>query len=282
MVSIESPAKLNLSLLVSPPRTDGYHPIHSIAQTIDWCDELRVEPSEEGRDTLEIEGADLDPEDNLVIKTLHGVRQVAEVPPLMMSLSKRIPMEAGLGGGSSNAAAILEFVADRGWLEREQMASVASSVGADVSLFLSGGTVEMSGIGDSIEAMRPLAGFAFAVVVPEFGLSSAEVYRRWDEMEGPEGEVVPDHHLPPGLRDSMPMRNDLLPAAIDLEPQLAELMAEMRQRWDTAVCLTGSGSACFGYFASVDEAADAARSVSDLVRLGRGVALRGHGVAVDG
>ncbi len=74
------------------------------------------------------------------------------------------------------------------------------------------------------------------------------------------------------------MRNDLLPAAIDLEPRLGDFMSDVSTAWGTTVCLTGSGSACFGYFASLDEAADAATAVADLAREARGVGLRPTGV----
>ncbi|MGB8361609.1 MAG: hypothetical protein WCE80_09440, partial [Acidimicrobiia bacterium] len=159
------------------------------------------------------------------------------------------------------------------------LASVASRVGADVSLFLEGGTVMMSGVGEHVEEVPPATGFALGIVIPGFGLRTAEVYARWDDLEGPEGETVPDGSLPPSLRAGMPMRNDLLPAAIDLEHRLGDFMADVRVVWGSAVCLTGSGSACFGYFATVDEAADAVAAVSHLIGEGRGVALRDHGVA---
>ena len=138
----------------------------------------------------------------------------------------------------------------------------------------------MRGRGEQIETVRPLEAFAVAIVVPEFGLGTRDVYERWDAMEGPEGTAVPDDRLPPSLRvGGMPMRNDLLPAAIDLEPRLGDFMADVASEWGTTVCLTGSGSACFGYFATLDEATDAATAVLGLVDQGRGVRLRGRGVA---
>lgn len=269
----EAPAKLNLSLLVSPPRSDGYHPLDSLVQTIEWCDRLTVR-SGEGRDSL-----DSDIEDNLVDKALDSVREIAEVPPLALSLDKQIPVAAGMGGGSSDAAATLMAAAALTGISRSRIHEVATRVGADVAFFLDGGTAMMSGVGDEIEAVSPVEGFAVAVVVPDFGLLTREVYARWDALEGPEGDAVPDPRLPPSLRGRMPMRNDLLPAAVDLEPLLGDFIADVAAVWATTVCLTGSGTACFGYFASLDEAADAAAAVSDLAVDARGVALRDRGVA---
>jgi len=274
MSTYEAPAKLNLSLLVSPPRNDGYHPLESMVQTVEWCDLLEVDPGEEGTDSLQS-----DIEHNLVERALSELRKTAPVPPLDLTLTKEIPIAAGLGGGSSDAAAALLGGADIAGVARPILPDVASRVGADVALFLTGGTQMMRGVGYELEQLQPPGDFAVAVVVPEFGLVTKDVYRRWDDLEGPEGDPVPDEGLPPGLRGGMPMRNDLLPAALDLEPLLGDFMADVVASWASPVCLTGSGSACFGYFASLDEAADAAGAVAGLIDQGRAVALRDHGVA---
>lgn len=274
----ESPAKLNLSLLVSSPRNDGYHPIESLVQTIEWCDRLSVEEGE-GSDDLDIVGSDLAVDGNLVLSTLSALRELAPVPPVSIVLEKEIPIEAGLGGGSSNAATILKAAEAQNWATSEEVALTANSVGADVSLFLVGGSLDVTGIGDVVEPHRPLDGFAVAVVVPGFGFSTADVYRRWDELEGPEGDVVPGSQLPPPLRDQMPMRNDLLPAALDIDSRIGDFMADVRRVWGATVSLTGSGSACFGYFPSVEEAEQAADAVSHLTLTGKGTALRPHGVS---
>lgn len=274
MTTYEAPAKLNLSLLVSPPRPDGYHPLESLVQTIEWCDQLQVELGEEGVDIFES-----DIEDNLVERALAELRKTAGVPPLALELIKDIPVAAGLGGGSSDAAAALLAGSDFGDVERSELPDVAHRVGADVTLFLTGGTLMMRGVGYDIESVRPLDDFAVAVVVPDFGLVTKDVYQRWDTLEGPAGTPVTDEFLPPSLRGGMPMRNDLLPAALDVEPRLGDFMSDVSSVWGTPVCLTGSGSACFGYFATLDEATDAATAVSDLTRDARGVTLRDHGVA---
>lgn len=269
MTTYEAPAKLNLSLHIEPPRSDRYHPLESLVQTIEWCDLLEVEEGE-GADSLTIDGADLEVEGNLVLEALVAARAVSVVPPLSMTLRKRIPIAAGLGGGSSDAAAALLAA---GGVAND----VAMEVGADVPLFLTGGSLLVSGVGEIIEPLQPLTEFAAAVVVPDFGLSTEDVYRRWDEMEGPVGEVVTVSDLPPVLRDDMPMRNDLLPAALEVEHRLGDFMADVRSVWDTTVCLTGSGSACFGYFGSLAEADSAAQAVETMCREARGVELRPYG-----
>lgn len=274
MTTYEAPGKLNLSLLVSPPGGDGYHPLESLVQTVQWCDLLTVRRSEEGSDTL-----DSDIEDNLVEKALAEMRKTFTVPPLAMALEKSLPLAAGVGGGSSDAAAALLAAADMSGTPRSELPTVANLIGADVTLFLTGGTLMMRGVGYEIESVAPLTDFAVAVVVPDFGLGTKEVYQRWDRLEGPVGPSVPDPVLPPSIRGGMPMRNDLLPAALDLEPRLGDFMSDVASVWGTPMSLTGSGSACFGYFATVDEAIDAADAVDHLTEVSRGVTLRDHGVA---
>jgi len=278
VTTYEAPAKLNLSLLVSSPRSDGLHPLESLVQTIAWCDRLSVEEGE-GEDTLEIAGAEIDADENLVLKALEAARTRGFVPPLALSLEKHLPVAAGLGGGSSDAAAVLQAAIDMGILSGSLAIEVAPEVGADVALFLTGGSLLMTGAGETVAAVEPLEGFSMAIAVPGFGLVTADVYKRWDDIGGPRGEAVVAAGLPPQLRDGMPMRNDLLPAALDIEPRLGDFIADLRQTWGTAVSMTGSGSACFGYFESTAEAEDAASSAADLCDVSVGVGLRSHGVA---
>jgi len=273
MIVYEAPAKLNLALHVKAARPDGMHPVESLAQTIEWCDLLEVEEGD-GEDNLRVEvegaaGEGLSDKDNLVLKALAAARVAREVGPLRLTLRKRLPVAAGLGGGSSDAAALLLAVG---------APDAAAEVGADVPLFLTGGTSVVGGVGDVVEPAAPLSGFAAAVAAPGFGLATPDVYRRWDEMEGPEGEATPPSRLPPPLRESMPVRNDLLPAALDLEPRLGDFMADVRGAWGVPVLLTGSGSACFGLFGALDEAESAAESVSSMCRESRGAELRPCGV----
>lgn len=276
MNTYEAPGKLNLSLHVKPPTAGGMHPLDSIVQTVAWHDVIEVEPGEPP-DSLETRGMVMDEGDNLVTTALREARSDFPVPPLRIALIKELPVGAGLGGGSSDAAAMLVAAADVSG-HRGPLSGIAARIGADVPLFLTGGTLRMTGYGEVLASMPRLGGFAVAVAYPGYGLSTAEVYARWDDLEGPLGEALPDDSLPPPLRGDMPMRNDLLPAALDLEPRLGDFMSDLRAVWGTAVCLTGSGSACFGYFATKDEADDAADAVTDLVVTARGVELRDRGV----
>jgi 4-diphosphocytidyl-2-C-methyl-D-erythritol kinase len=155
---------------------------------------------------------------------------------------------------------------------------IAPGLGSDVLLFFTGGSMLVTGVGDQIESQPPLSGFAAAIAVPPFELSTPDVYRRWDDMEGPVGETLEPRRLPPAIRDGIPIRNDLTPAAVSLQPELADFMADLRAQWEGPVALTGSGSACFGFFPDPDEAADAAKAVSSICRSSVGAGLRDRGV----
>jgi 4-diphosphocytidyl-2-C-methyl-D-erythritol kinase len=275
----EAPGKLNLALLVHSPRPDGYHPIESLVQTVEWCDLLDIEDAVEGRDRFSTDAAGIDPEDNLVLRALAAVRRLVDLPPQLISLDKNLPIAAGMGGGSSNAASMLVAAGKRAGLDPELVKGIALPLGADVPLFLTGGTLLIGGIGEMIDPRPPLTGFAMAVVAPGFGLDTGEVYRTWDRLQGPVGETLLDSQVPPQLREGIPLRNDLTPAAIHLEPDLGDFMSEVRAIWGQPVTMTGSGSACFGFFPTVEEATDAASAIDHLCSVTRGVALRSYGVA---
>lgn len=269
-----APAKVNLSLRVGRPRADGYHPLESIVQTIDWVDDLYFGDADE--DLLEIEGADLPADgENLVWKAADALK-ITDRDPLRIELTKRIPSGAGLGGGSSDAACVIAAVGERYRVPADARLAAARSVGADVTFFLTGGTARMEGIGERITPLDAPSDFSVVVVAPRYGLSTPTVYRTWDELGYPPGRVVEATRLPPSLRNTE-IVNDLTAAAISLEPGLGDLISELSERWERPVMMSGSGSAVFGCFADLDEASDAAVAVAD-AGASRACALRRHGV----
>lgn len=272
-----APAKLNLNLVVSSRDDSGLHPIRSVVQNIELLDTLEADTADEDR--LAVHGDPEIPDDgeNLVLKALEQLRKSVAVPPIFFELEKQIPAGAGLGGGSSDAAAALLAGCEIARMGPDLARSVAPSVGADVSFFLAGGTAEMSGYGEQIEPMESLQGFTVALVVPDFYLATPDVYQRWDALGEPVGFEVPDRLLPPLLRNRFPIRNDLYRAAVDVEPALGDFVSDVAHIWDSVVMMTGSGSACFGFFADVEEAQEAAASISG-TRAAFGVDLRPTGV----
>lgn len=271
----EAPAKLNLDLRVGAVDSRGMHPLWSLVQTIEWTDLLKIEVADE--DHLEVEGGDLPDDDNLVWKAINSLG-VRKRPSLDIRLAKNVPVAAGLGGGSSDAAAAMAATAGLLKIAEAKVTETAPEVGADVLFFLKGGTARMEGYGERVTRLEPLEGFAVAVAVPDFELVTPEVYGRWDELERPIGPEVSGGQLPPALRPYQELRNDLTPAAVSLRADLADWIRDLEERWVRPVLMSGSGPACFGFFVDHDEAADALAEVT-VARSTAAADLRPNGVA---
>ena len=269
-----APAKVNLTLMVGSRSVSGLHPVRTLIQTIDWCDGLTLVEGEEDR--LEIEGADL-PEgaDNLVWKAVSALEAETGVerPPLRITLRKRVPVGAGLGGGSADAAAALMALGEMLGVDPATLRRAAVRIGSDVPAALWGGTVLAEGYGEEITRLSDLAGFAVAVAVPEFPLLTGDVYRMWDDLSEPRGREFPSRFMPPSLRRATPIRNDLTPAALRLRPELGDLMEAVAGEWERPVAMSGSGSSIFSFFVDAEEAAGAASAVESLVAVAVGAEL---------
>jgi 4-diphosphocytidyl-2-C-methyl-D-erythritol kinase len=213
-----APAKLTVSLAVTGVRTDGYHELDAEMVTLSLADELVFE---EGRSGLTVEAeawtraTALPPSaDNLVTRALAVVGRTAAV-----RLTKRIPLGAGLGGGSADAAAVLRWAG-------EKDPEVASRLGADVPFCVAGGRARVQGVG---ERVTPLAFEArdYLLVLLPFGVDTAAAYRAWDAQ--------PSHEGP----------NHLAAAAVSAEPRLAPWRDALGDLTGYEPCLAGSGSSWF-------------------------------------
>jgi 4-diphosphocytidyl-2-C-methyl-D-erythritol kinase len=178
-----------------------------------------------------------------------------------LRLTKRIPAGAGLGGGSADAAASLGLAARRFGLDDEDVAGIAEAIGADVPFSFVGGTCRVEGRGERLTRLEALRGFSLAIVVPPFAMATPDVYREWDRLGGPEGPEIPDRDLPPQLRGGPALRNDLFPAAVSLDERIGDWQADLGRRFGTSVAMTGSGSALYAFFSTLDEAEDAVAGV---------------------
>lgn len=269
-----APAKVNFTLMVGSKSASGLHPVRTLIQTLDWCDRVSVERGEEDR--LEIEGADLpDGGDNLIWKAVAAVEKETGVrrPPLEITLLKRLPVGAGLGGGSADAAAMLTALGEMLDIDPKRLRGVAARIGSDVPAALSGGTLWVEGFGERVSRLPALSGFAVAVAAPRFPLLTADVYRMWDDLGEPRGRGFPSRFLPPSLRRAAPIRNDLTPAALRLRPELGDVMEAVAGEWGRPVAMSGSGSAFYSFFVDAEEAAWAARGVEALASVTVGADL---------
>lgn len=212
-----APAKLTLSLRITGVRDDGYHLLDAEIVTVDLADRLTFEDGD-GLDVVDTGSGLAVPVDgsNTVARALVAVDRSARV-----RIDKRIPAGAGLGGASADAAAVLRWagVADL---------SVAASIGADVPFCVRGGRARVTGVGEQVDPL-PFEPRALTLVLAPFGCSTPAVYRAWDELGGPTGSGV----------------NDLEPAALSVEPRLAELRDRLGDATGETPVLAGSGSTWF-------------------------------------
>jgi len=263
-------AKVNLWLNVVGRRADGYHLLDSLVAFVDLVDTVEARHSD--RLSLEVTGpgsAALAGEgDNLVLKAARLLAERAAVPPLAaLSLVKRIPVAAGLGGGSADAAATLRALVDlwRLALPEDALFEIAGSLGADVPMCLAGRTALATGIGDHLHPAPALPSAAILLVNPGVALPTREVFAARRGPFSPARTVQPCWRGMAELVAALAGRgNDLTEAAISLRPVIAEVLAFLRQR-DGAryAAMSGSGATCFALFDTIVAARRAATSVPD-------------------
>ncbi len=245
-VTLSAPAKLNLRLLVGPLQPDGYHPIRSLMVALDGLADtvtLTVGPERVVR------CAGLESSANLAWKALDALEAaVGRSLPCAVDIDKRIPVQAGLGGGSSDAAATLvgaNRMFDLG-LDDTTLEAVAAQVGSDVPFFVRGGAQWAEGRGERLTP-APMPSFAALIVKPAAGLSTADVYRAFDRLPPLDPD---DGHDPPLQMPELAtwVRNDLWPAATILVPHLKSIADELVSLDAGAALLCGSGSALAGLY----------------------------------
>ncbi len=254
-----APAKLNLTLDVTGFAPNGYHALDMVMHTVSLCDTVTVEDA----DDLTLHCPQWLPAGpgNLAWKAADRLRQAAGVERgASITLEKRIPAQAGMGGGSADAAAVLLALNDLWGLAWpvERLAEVGVTLGADVPFALWGGTARVTGIGERVEPLTPAQPLWFVLAKPEGGVDTAACYRRYDEL-GAERRPVNDRFVPALLAgDLIAMArwggNALEPAAVALLPAVGELLARLAACGGAYTAMTGSGAAVFSAFASEEEA----------------------------
>lgn len=250
-------------------RPDGYHDFESIFQTVTLHDRVTLEASGSGI-TLEVDAPDVPADErNLAWRAasaLPGTRAGVHI-----KLEKGIPAGAGLGGGSSDAAATL-IGASRLWglaLSREDLAAIAAGLGSDVPYFLTGGTALVTGRGEQVRPLPDLLGYDLLVVYPGSALSTAEVYAQARSALtsapgisriGRFGPTLTGDPLG-GVEEWVRVGNDLERGARNLCPAIGEIKDRLLREGAVAAAMTGSGSAVFGVFVDSTPAGRAARDM---------------------
>ena len=249
-----APAKLTLSIGVTGVRADGYHELDAEMVTLSLADELLLE---DGGDGLRVDAADDvgrgvqalgDSGQNLVVRALRAVQRRAAV-----RLTKHIPVGAGLGGGSADAAAVLRWAGCRNL-------ALAARLGSDVPFCLVGGRARVGGAGEVVTPL-PHRDAEYVLLLPPFGVSTAAVYRAWDDAPSAVGT------------------NALAPAALAVEPRLARWRDALGDLTGAEPVLAGSGSTWFVETGGVGGARAIPSDLSELVVDGeRGRIVRARAV----
>jgi 4-diphosphocytidyl-2-C-methyl-D-erythritol kinase len=296
-----APAKLNLTLAIVGRRPDGYHALHSVMVPLALADRLSLapDPSTSDRDTIRVEGFDAGPaQDNLVLRAIDATRRSvrghlpASPPALAVRLEKRIPVAAGLAGGSSDAAAAIDGALEA-WgvtdaLGSDERHALAAAVGSDVPFFLAGGPALVEGRG---ERVTPLYGLRLAagdqapgilLVTPAVPAHTAAVFAAWAAGAMGEPAVVrrtSEHfasEFGAGLSAKQVLEragvlasaNDLLPAAAAVVDGLVPFRRALTRLLGRPIGLSGSGPTLWALYPSIDDADLAAASVQAAIGTG--------------
>jgi 4-diphosphocytidyl-2-C-methyl-D-erythritol kinase len=282
--NIQAYAKINLFLRIEGKRPDGYHVLSTLMQSISLYDDVKVICSDHAsRDgyspgiTLETDAPYLP---NNAKNTAHraarafmdalGRKNIA----VQMHITKNIPSQAGLGGGSTDAAAVLTALSNifPGAIDRSSLFAMASEIGADVPFCMDGGTQLCEGIGDILRPVVPMSGMPILLVKPSCGISTPRAYAQYDDRpvihSNPDEEAVAIERMISAKDSTDPIRrisdaashlyNDLESVAENEYPVLADIRSFLLSQGAKLARMSGSGSAVFGIFANAEQR-DAAR-----------------------
>lgn len=257
---VRCPAKVNLALSVGAPREDGYHPIASWMVAIDLCDELGLEVQPAGStstytiawapDALRPSSIDWALDKDLAVRAHRLVeRHVGRPLPIAMQMAKRIPVGAGLAGGSSDGAGMLRGLNEvfALGLSTQTLIDLAMQLGSDLAFFFGGGSAIVTGRGDHVEPAALRQTIHLVVMMPQFGCPTGGVYKAFDALRP--GAVVDEaavRELALGerLADDAPF-NDLAAPAEEVQPPLATLRSRCAELTGRPVHITGSGAGMF-------------------------------------
>ncbi len=271
-VTVRAPAKINLYLHVMGKRPDGFHELDSLAVFTASGDTVRVSPSMVGTGLqfsasgpfADRIGPDVD---NLVVRAARLMAETITPPSLDVDihLTKRLPVAAGIGGGSSDAAATLRAL-DRYWdagLDDDQLATLGLELGADVPMCLYRAPVFIGGIGDIIEKAPALPLLSLVLVNPGVAVATPDVFKAYDGKFSAAARFETEPDSTQALAKLLHKRgNDLGSAALALVPAIGEVLGALDSQPGCLLArMSGSGATCFGLFADSGEAEDARHTI---------------------
>lgn len=261
-----APGKVNLCLFLGPTRADGRHELVTVFESVSLADELVLTVVADGAEDEVVSLGVVGP--NLVSDALAALRSTGwDAPPVRIEITKRIPVAAGMGGGSADAAAALRLAHALEPLAAGVAGQIARELGADVPSQLDPGLSLGTGAGEIVEPLPPLDEHAFVVVPAPLGLSTAAVYAEADRLslarpslDGLRERVLGFGRRPP---DDL-MVNDLEPAALSLVPSVAEALDAVRRAGADRALVCGSGPTVIGVLWGTDADRRAAQAAAQV------------------
>jgi len=265
VLAARAPGKVNLSLFVGRPRADGLHPLASVVQPVSLADELTLTAADGDRDEVVCPGVD---GPNLAGRALELFREATgwAAPPQRLTIAKHVPVAAGMGGGSGDAAAALRLAAHAaGGAPAELLHELAVALGADVPSQVEPGRVLMHGAGEHVDRLPEPRPFALVIVRSEATLSTPAVYRTFDELGGGRAPDELDRVVAAARAgEPPPPVNDLQAAALHLLPEIETTLRRVRDAGAVSALVSGSGPTVFGLFGAREAAARAAAALGPL------------------
>ena len=256
--SINSPAKLNLNLFIKGKNKNGYHLLESDICFLELTDKIYIKKSNKDlfNQSKTPNNFNIDPNDNLIFKAINQFRILTKWNiKFEVYLDKKIPIGAGLGGGSADAASTLILL--RNLYNKEHnikkidvstLYKIGIDLGSDVPACLHSKDLRLGGYGNKITRTKVMNNYYFLLINPKINLSTREVFQQYDASNSNESNI-PDTRF-----GNINIHNSLLSSAIDLAPQISSVLSLLQKsKTITAYGMTGSGSTCFGIFKNINE-----------------------------
>ncbi|WP_443643530.1 4-(cytidine 5'-diphospho)-2-C-methyl-D-erythritol kinase [Candidatus Levibacter sp. Uisw_134_01] len=256
--SIIAPAKLNLNLFIKGKNKNGYHLLESDICFLELTDKIYIKKSNKDlfNQSKTPNNFNIDPNDNLIFKAINQFRILTKWNiKFEVYLDKKIPIGAGLGGGSADAASTLILL--RNLYNKEHnikkidlstLYNIGIDLGSDVPACLHSKDLRLGGYGNKITRTKVINNYYFLLINPKINLSTREVFQQYDASNSNESNI-PDARF-----GNINIHNSLLSSAIDLAPQISSVLSHLQKsKTITAYGMTGSGSTCFGIFKNINE-----------------------------
>ena len=249
-MKLKTSGKINLNLSIGHMRNSNLHEVESLIVPIDLFDEINIKINDKEYDEIIFKDNPNLSISSTVHKALLCLRRNSNLDQFFdIHVNKYIPIEAGLGGGSSDAAAVITSISNSLGLLLPDYTTIAKDVGSDVPFFINGKTSKIKGIGDEINNFEIAQDLFFLVIVPVFGISTKAVFQEWDKLNNEDINSKKFY-----FNDDITIFNDSLEVALRLEPKMKIYKETLEEVLNKEVFITGTGSTLFSIYNSEEEA----------------------------